>query len=53
MIIKQQKDRREYIDDFYAAHPEAPRPMASDAAVITVINLFMKISLAVTATPTP
>ena len=32
VVIKQQKDRREYIDDFYAAHPEAPRPMARYAS---------------------
>ena len=28
IIIKEQKDRQEYIDDFYAAHPGAPRPLA-------------------------
>ena len=27
IIIKEQKDRKEYINDFYAAHPQAPRPM--------------------------
>ena len=26
--MKIQKDRQEYIDDFYAAHPEAPRPLS-------------------------
>ena len=26
--MKIQKDRQEYIDDFYAAHPDAPRPLS-------------------------
>ena len=27
-VIKSQKDRQDYIDDFYAAHPDAPRPLS-------------------------
>ena len=27
-VMKAQKDRQEYIDDFYAAHPDAPRPLS-------------------------
>lgn len=32
IVIKEQKDRKEYIEDFYANHPDAPRPMARFAS---------------------
>ncbi len=34
IVIKQQKDRQEYIDDFYASHPDTPRPLSRYGSVM-------------------
>jgi hypothetical protein len=34
-VIKQQRDRQEYIDDFYASHPNTPRPLSRFGSVVT------------------